>query len=381
MKNRKNSMKQIQKLKKKKAASKYHSLQRRLSTVSNMKPLPMNRGSLKWKYPAVFLFTISFLILAVPTLVVLPFISSTEVLSQSIEHKQTPEQEEVLVDDSAVEVAVMRAQSEVVENVPLETYVMGVVASEMPIEFETEALKAQALAARTYIVNKMMYQTEEAASNVTDTIQDQVYNDDAELRAKWGKNYQKNMEKISEAVMATKGKIITYKDKPIDPQFFSTSNGYTENSEDYYVNEIPYLRSVPSPWDEASPYYLDQEVYSLEQVEEALGIDLPAEKKLTIDVTRTESNRVDELNLAGNAFSGREVREKLQLRSSDFTIEQKNDYLIFTTKGNGHGVGMSQYGANGMAKEGKTYEDIVKYYYKDVELSNLDDTVPALVMQ
>lgn len=85
--------------------------------------------------------------------------------------------------------------------------------------------------------------------------------------------------------------------------------------------------------------------------------------------------------MAGNAFSGREVREKLQLRSSDFTIEQKNDYLIFTTKGNGHGVGMSQYGANGMAKEGKTYEDIVKYYYKDVEVSSLDDTVPALVMQ
>lgn len=143
MKNRKNSMKQIQKLKKKKAASKYQSLQRRLSNVSNMKPLPMNRGRLKWKYPALFLFSISFLILAVPTLVVLPFISSTEVLSQSIEHKQTPEQEEVLVDDSAVEVAVMRAQSEVVENVPLETYVMGVVASEMPIEFETEALKAR----------------------------------------------------------------------------------------------------------------------------------------------------------------------------------------------------------------------------------------------
>lgn len=79
-----------------------------------------------------------------------------------------------------------------------------------------------------------------------------------------------------------KGKIITYKDKPIDPQFFSTSNGYTENSEDYYVNEIPYLRSVPSPWDEDSPYYLDQEVFSLEQVEEALGIDLPAEKSLLL---------------------------------------------------------------------------------------------------
>nr|WP_026907694.1 stage II sporulation protein D [Paucisalibacillus globulus] len=387
MKNNKHTIKQIQKLKKKKSASKQQILQKRMATITNKRPkAPMSSGGIKWKGPAVFLFSLAFIILAVPTLIVIPFITNSEVSSQSIDQqggaKETASAAETaLVEDSAVEVAVMRAQTEQIENVPLEAYISGVVASEMPIEFEAEALKAQALAARTYVVNKMLYQKEEDASDVTDTIQDQVYKNDAELREKWGTNYNQNMKKISDAVLATKGQIITHNDKPIDPQFFSTSNGFTENSEDYYINEIPYLRSVSSPWDEASPYYLDQETFTFEQVETVLGIDLPNNKQLTIEATRTESKRVGELNLEGNTFTGREVREKLKLRSNDFSIEQKDNYLIFTTKGSGHGVGMSQYGANGMAKEGKTYEDIVKYYYKDVEISKMDDAVPALVMQ
>ncbi|WP_342665456.1 stage II sporulation protein D [Paucisalibacillus globulus] len=387
LKNNKHTIKQIQKLKKKKSASKQQILQKRMATITNKRPkAPMSSGGIKWKGPAVFLFSLAFIILAVPTLIVIPFITNSEVSSQSIDQqggaKETASAAETaLVEDSAVEVAVMRAQTEQIENVPLEAYISGVVASEMPIEFEAEALKAQALAARTYVVNKMLYQKEEDASDVTDTIQDQVYKNDAELREKWGTNYNQNMKKISDAVLATKGQIITHNDKPIDPQFFSTSNGFTENSEDYYINEIPYLRSVSSPWDEASPYYLDQETFTFEQVETVLGIDLPNNKQLTIEATRTESKRVGELNLEGNTFTGREVREKLKLRSNDFSIEQKDNYLIFTTKGSGHGVGMSQYGANGMAKEGKTYEDIVKYYYKDVEISKMDDAVPALVMQ
>lgn len=383
LKTNKHTIKQIQKLKKKKSASKQQILQKRLATITNKRPkAPMSTGGIKWEGPATFIFSLVFIILAVPTLIVIPFISNSEVQSQSIDQKKSEPNmaATALAEDSAVEVAVMRTQTEQIENVPLEAYITGVVAEEMPVEFELEALKAQALAARTYVINKMLYQTEEDAADVTDTIQDQVYKNDAELRAKWGTNYNHNMKKISEAVLATKGQIITHNDKPIDPQFFSTSNGFTENSEDYYINEIPYLRSVPSPWDEASPYYLDQETFTFEQVETALGIDLP-NKQLVIEATRTESNRVGELNLEGNKFTGREVREKLKLRSNDFSIKQKDNYLIFTTKGNGHGVGMSQYGANGMAKEGKTYEDIVKYYYKDVEISKMDDAVPALVMQ
>ncbi|WP_083443662.1 stage II sporulation protein D [Ornithinibacillus contaminans] len=385
MRNRNFTSKQFHKLKKKKSAFKQQSIRKHLSAVPSYSfsknPAAKNsgKGRLKWGVPTILVGSTAFIILVIPTIIVVPSISKSAVQSETIE--QQAEYEDALASDSAVEVAVMRTQTEQIENVPLETYVSRVVASEMPVEFETEALKAQALAARTYIVNQMLYPEKEESSDVTDTIQDQVYKDEVELRERWGNKYDQNMGKITEAVLATKGQILTYNDEPITVQFFSTSNGYTENSEDYWTNEIPYLRSVPSPWDEVSPYYIDQETFTLEEVEAALGIDLPSGKQLTIEATRTESHRVEELNLAGNTLTGREVREKLELRSNDFTIEQKNNHLIFTTKGNGHGVGMSQYGANGMAQEGKNYEEIVKYYYQGIDISNLDDAVPALVMQ
>src|SRR5699024_5180920 len=131
--------------------------------------------------------------------------------------------------------------------------------------------------------------------------------------------------------------------------------------------KLPYLRSVKRNWHKDSPKYLDQKVFTISQIESVLGIDLPANPEIPIDATRTKSERISELKLADHTFSGRDIREKLQLQSSDFTIEQKDNHLIFTTKGFGHGIGMSQYGANGMAKEGKQYKDIVQYYYQNIE--------------
>src|SRR5699024_8414720 len=162
------------------------------------------------------------------------------------------------------------------------------------------------------------------------------------------------------------------------PAFFSTSNGFTENSEDYWENEVPYLRSVESPWDEDSAKFLDQKTVTIEETEQLLGINLPKSSAIPIETTRTEGNRVAELSLGEHSISGRDVREKLELRSSDFTIKQKDNHLIFTTKGFGHGIGMSQYGADGMAKDGKSYQDIVKYYYKDVEISSVTEAAPTL---
>src|SRR5699024_5820406 len=118
----------------------------------------------------------------------------------------------------------------------------------------------------------------------------------------------------------------------------------------------------PSPWDKESPQFLNQETFTLKEVEAALEIELPKADTLPIELSRTEGRRVSQLMLGDHEFTGRDIREKLGLKSSDFTIEQNNEHLIFTTKGYGHGIGMSQYGANGMAKEGKTYDEIVKYY-------------------
>ncbi|SET65599.1 stage II sporulation protein D [Oceanobacillus limi] len=378
MPNRKSNHKLLQKkLKQKKQA---HTLAK--IKKSSKPQLPFSKKTLgtkntKWKLPSLVVGSLIFIILVIPTIIVIPFVSDDSYEASTLE--QEAEYEEMLSSDSAVTVSVMRTQSNSIEDVPLETYVSGVVASEMPAEFEMEALKSQALTARTYIVNQLLYEEENSEADVGDSTLDQVYKNERELREKWGDEYNKNMKKIMEAVAATEGEILTFNDAPITPQYFSTSNGYTENSEDYWSNEIPYLRSVESPWDEVSPYYLDQETFSVEEVENKLGIDLPDTNQFAIEVTRTESKRVKELTLGEYSFSGKDVREALELRSSDFTINQKDNYLVFETKGNGHGVGMSQYGANGMAKEGKTYKDIVNYYYKDVEISTVTDSVPTLV--
>ncbi|GGB62435.1 stage II sporulation protein D [Lentibacillus populi] len=331
-----------------------------------------------WKLPGIlFVASLSIIMLIIPTLIVMPDGSKND-KQMTVNAGQEPEETvELSAGDSPFSVEVMRASSDKVENVPLETYVSRVVASEMPSEFELEALKAQALAARTYIVDLLLNQDQEDKPAVTDTTANQVYSNEAELRKKWGKDYNKNMQKINKAVASTKGEILTYDNAPIFPAFFSTSNGYTENSEDYWENKLPYLRSVKSPWDKNSPKFLDQTVVSIEDAEQALGVDLG--DQIQVDIARTDSNRVSKLTVAGKEFSGREIREKFKLRSSDFDIEQKNGHLIFTTKGFGHGIGMSQYGANGMAKNGKSYQDIVKYYYQGVKISEVAETAPTLV--
>ncbi|MGP4077147.1 stage II sporulation protein D [Halobacillus sp. K22] len=314
-------------------------------------------------------------ILLLPTLIVVPFTGTND----SHEVQETPNPIEKAADSSKdlspLSVRVERSQSGKVEKVPLETYVARVVASEMPAEFELEALKAQALAARTYITRHLL---EEGAvsekADVTDTVNHQVYKNDEELRAQWHDQYTKNMEKITSAVNETAGEIITYKQQPITAAFFSTSNGYTENAEDYWENEIPYLKSVESPWDQQSPKFADQKVIPVTQVQTALGIDLNG----NMTMTKTEGNRVDKVQVGDQTFSGRQIRETFELPSSDFSMEQKGEHVIFTTKGYGHGVGMSQYGANGMAKSGSSYKDIVTHYYHDTEVSSINKQTALL---
>ncbi|WP_164667599.1 stage II sporulation protein D [Virgibacillus doumboii] len=372
MNNNKNLPKAWKK-KKQSKGEKMHLLQK------NKRPVNLNSSSASWKILGiVFLASLITIILVIPSVIVVPYVSDDK--QQDVtEEKESGSQVEIAMGDSPFSVAVMRSDTEKVENVPLETYVARVVASETPAEFEMEALKAQALAARTYIVNRMLHQGDSKKPDVGDTIYDQVYHNKQELQEIKGDKYEEEMSKIKKAVAATKGEIVTYESAPITPAFFSTSNGYTENSEDYWKNKVPYLRSVKSPWDVDTPKYLDQKIFTIGEVEEKLQVDLPNQKTLAMEITRTEGKRVDQLKVADKTYSGRKVREKLKLRSSDFTIEQKNNHLIFTTEGYGHGIGMSQYGANGMAKAGKSYKDIVKHYYQGVEVSTLNDTAPTLV--
>lgn len=305
-------------------------------------------------------------ILIIPTLIVVPFTGSNE-MDQVRETPQEQQLNEIPSKLSPFTVRVLRSSGEV-EEVPLETYVSRVVASEMPANFEMEALKAQSLAARTYITGQLVNgEPVSDQADVNDTVEYQVYKNDNELRQQWQDSYQANMKKINQAVEETAGEILTYKHEPITAAFFSTSNGYTENAGDYWENEIPYLQSVESPWDQSSPKFNDQKIIGLDELQQTLGVSSIAGTTLT----KTQGNRVDEVKFGDKTFTGRQIREAFDLPSSDFTIAQKGNHIIFTTKGYGHGVGMSQYGANGMAKAGNTYKDIVKHYYKGIEISPL----------
>lgn len=268
-------------------------------------------------------------------------------------------------------IRVYLTKEERIETVPLETYVQGVLAGEMPIDFELEALKAQAIAARTYIVRRIGLKDKSGMkvqqADVTDTVEHQVYVPVTALSRKWTGDVKKtNLAKLKQAVEETRGLVITYEGEPIQATFFSTSNGYTENSEDYWEQSLPYLRSVASPWDaDISPRY--KETTTLTKTEFYLKMGLSGKKasaKPSIKVTgKTDGNRIKTVKINGASFSGREVRERLGLASSQFSWTIKKDSITITTFGFGHGVGMSQWGANGMAKDGRLAEDIIRHYY------------------
>ena len=257
-----------------------------------------------------------------------------------------------------------------IDYVPLEEYVLGVLAGEMPISFEKEALKAQAVAARSYVLKRMEYNAEKDY-DVIDTVQNQVYLDIEYLKKAWKDNYVKNINKLREVIKETEGEYVMYEGKIADTLFFSTSNGYTENSEDVFSRAIPYLVSVSSSWDEIeSPVFNDKKTFTITEFCKILNI--LCENSVEINITkRTKTGRVQELTINGKTFQSSTLYTALKIRSTHFTIEQSNGNITFYTKGYGHGVGMSQYGALGMAKEGYNYKEILMHYYTGTTIEKI----------
>ena len=219
-------------------------------------------------------------ILAVPTLLV-------SFLPDNSPQEMTPSVQEIPRDADEPVIRVFLSEEKRVIRVPLERYVRGVVAAEMPADFHMEALKAQALAARTYIVDRLRsgdfsdmeaLGAEARGAHVSDSVQHQAYRTDEQLKKSWGDRYAAYSSQINRAVLDTRGKVILYKGEPIYAAFFSTSNGRTENSEDVFSTSFPYLRSVPSPWDEKSPRFLNEKTISLDdffqRMEKATGSGL-----------------------------------------------------------------------------------------------------------
>lgn len=281
-----------------------------------------------------------------------------------------------------VKVSVYFPDSQKIRTMDLETYLWGVVAAEMPAYFELEALKAQAVAARTYVIKRkeMLPSPKHPQALVcTDPAHCQAWRGSREMREIWGFwgsfSYGR---KIKKAVGETKGVVITYQGKLIDPVYHSTCGGKTADAQEVWGFAIPYLKSVPCRGDELSPRFREKKAFSLAELDRCLGTNLEharpslgKEESLVSVLEKTASGRVKTIRCGEKILSGQEIRKLLNLNSTQFWVKEEGKTIIFETTGYGHGVGMCQYGANQMAKEGKNYTEILRHYYSGTEIKQI----------
>ncbi|MBS5939488.1 MAG: stage II sporulation protein D [Clostridium sp.] len=268
-----------------------------------------------------------------------------------------------------------------VVEVPIEEYVKSVVSGEMPAGFEVEALKAQSVAARTYVAAKRGRPCDIAkGGDVCDTTHCQVYIGKEERITKWEDKGQEYWDKISKAVDETKGKVLAYNKELVQyPQFFSTSSGMTENSKDVFSGDLPYLVSTESTGEEeVAPRFNGEVKLDINKFVETINSKFQ-DAKLTVNnlseqiniISRSDAGGVKEIKVGEATVRGLDFRLAIGLNSTNFQYTISNDAIIFATKGYGHGVGMSQWGANVMAKNGSDYSSILKHYYTGIELEEL----------
>lgn len=258
----------------------------------------------------------------------------------------------------------------------LEDYVVGVTAAEMPANFSYEALRAQAVASRTYAV-KNLGENVKALKSIDSSKIGQAYISVEDMKTRWQDGFQANYDKIRAAVYSTRGLIMKYNGEPIEAVFHSTSSGKTETAENVWGRELPYIKSVESRADVNAPGYAASVSFEKEEFERKIknGINEADTINNIFDSfqieQRSEAGYVLTVKIGDKTVSGGDIRSALGLRSTDFEIKKEADTITFETKGYGHGAGMSQYGAEFMAREGKTFEEILNYYYFDIKIENL----------
>lgn len=274
--------------------------------------------------------------------------------------------------ESNIIIRVKRLSSNEIEYLPLEEYIVGVLAGEMPIYFEKEAFKAQAVAARSYALKKIEY-NKDNEYDVVDSVLNQVYLDNYYLKEAWQDKYLDNINKLREIVNETSLEYLDYNGEVVDALFFSTSNGYTENASLVFNIDLPYLQSVSSMWDSStSSAFRSTKKISIDEFYSSLGLEYSNNLNFKV-LKRSSTNRILNLSINGKEFTGKEVYDKLGLKSMDFSLKQDGNNIIIDTVGYGHGVGMSQYGAEGMALEGYSYKDILFHYYVGTSIKKIEN--------
>ena len=272
-----------------------------------------------------------------------------------------------IVDKEAAACEVLITVEGVDEPLALEEYVKGVIAAEMPIRFEMEALKAQAIAARTYAVKSTNY----GASKIEASTRRQVFKSADERAISWKDEATAYEKKLKQAVEETAGEVLVYDNELITAMFHASSNGQTESSENYGGSDVPYLKSVDSP-----EKLVQVQSFKLAELNRLLGVNWKAADWQAIGqrLERNNSGRVSTVSYGNFKWTGREFRTLLGLRSTAFevTVDSDSGTVHFTVAGYGHGVGMSQEGANVLAQDGLPAEEILLHYYEGVAVEQLE---------
>lgn len=284
--------------------------------------------------------------------------------------------------DKYNKIKLLHASSGEVEELDLDTYLLGVVSSEMPVDFEDEALKAQAVVARTYTLYKITNGSKHENADICDDSKCcQAWITKEKRFERWDEDKrQSNWTKIENAVNSTKGKIITYEGKIINAFFHSNSGGTTDTATDVWGGtNYPYLQAVQTSGEDAYTQYssevsLSKEefVSKIKEYHSNFTIDFNSKDQIKI-LEYTEGDRIKTIKIGNLNLSGVEIRNIFGLKSAKFEISIESDNINFKVVGYGHGVGMSQTGADSMAKQGNNYEEIIKHYYTGVEITNYNE--------
>lgn len=258
------------------------------------------------------------------------------------------------------------------QTMPMDEYLTGVILSEMPADFEEEALKAQAVVARTYTCKHMQRQKHGTAAVCTDPGCCQGYRSSEAYLQDGGT--QAGVDRVRQAVAETDSMVLTYDGTLIDATYFSCSGGTTEDAVAVWGQDVPYLQAVDSPGEEDAPRYTERLDFTAEEFQERTGCSGQGDPAQWFgDISYTDGNGVDTVQICGQTYTGLQLREALGLRSTAFSIYVEDDIIVIETKGFGHRVGMSQYGAQAMAGEGKTWEQILTHYYQGAKIEAMEE--------
>lgn len=345
----------------------------------------------------LFLSLVIFLIIAVPTGVVgFESLKSKPSLNKDTPNKEIVKKETVAkadnsendnakekVENKNINIKVYNAETKKIVTLPIEEYIKSVVASEMPMSFHDEALKAQSIAARSFVVPKLKEAggtgcPKAHGADVCSDVHCQAFTEKDKLLKSWGDEKDAKWEKVSKAVESTKGQVLTHNGQIADAiKYFSTSTGKTEDSSEVFGYDKPYLKSVESKGEEVAPNFKSQVtikkkdfISKVKKKHKDVKLDVKKLDKQIKITEKTTGDRVKAISIGGKTLTGIEVRSLFDLKSADFKISFDKNNIIFNVQGYGHGVGMSQWGANEMGKSNKNYKEILTHYYSGIEIED-----------